>query len=180
MGEASFGEGEAPAEPQDFGVTSGSAGASPSPFPNRTRPADGAYFARPSGTIIFATVCTKDRVRCLASDDVHRLLINVWHDAAAWLVGRYVIMPDHIHLFSSPNQESIGFDAWVKYWKSQFTRRFRGSPFRWLPRQWDTRMRCVETYEQKWDYVKRNPVRHGLTATSDEWPYQGELNILHF
>ena len=52
--------------------------------------------------IIFVTVCTKDRKRILARPDVHHLLQEVWAEAREWLVGRYVLMPDHIHLFCAP------------------------------------------------------------------------------
>jgi len=38
----------------------------------------------------------------------------------------------------------------------------------------------VESYADKWEYVRRNPVRHGYCDNPDEWPYQGELNILQW
>jgi len=30
----------------------------------------------------------------------------------------------------------------------------------------------------KWDYVKSNPVRHGLVLYPEQWPFKGELNPL--
>ncbi len=39
-------------------------------------------------------------------------------------------------------------------------------------------MRSDESYEEKWLYVRNNPVRAGLVNHADEWPYQGELNVL--
>src|SRR5437870_5293667 len=53
-------------------------------------------------TIVFLTVCTKDRRPWLATDETHDLLREVWIASAAWLVGRYVVMPDHVHLFARP------------------------------------------------------------------------------
>ncbi len=50
-------------------------------------------------TIVFLTVCSKDRKQIFASTDVPDVLVNAWTEAKSWLVGRYVIMPDHIHLF---------------------------------------------------------------------------------
>lgn len=32
--------------------------------------------------------------------------------------------------------------------------------------------------QEKWEYVRLNPVREGLVNTPDEWPHQGELNVL--
>jgi hypothetical protein len=39
-------------------------------------------------------------------------------------------------------------------------------------------MRRSESYAEKWDYGRNNPVRAGLVKHADDWPYQGELNIL--
>ena len=39
-------------------------------------------------------------------------------------------------------------------------------------------LRSSESYSQKWDYVKENPVRAGLVKSSDEWPWQGEIESL--
>ncbi|HEV2437829.1 MAG TPA: hypothetical protein VG077_17685 [Verrucomicrobiae bacterium] len=43
---------------------------------------------------------------------------------------------------------------------------------------WDTQLRRDENYHEKWDYVWRNPVRKGLVAKPEDWPYAGEINIL--
>jgi hypothetical protein len=32
--------------------------------------------------------------------------------------------------------------------------------------------------DDKWSYVRENPVRAGLVARAEDWPYQGELNVL--
>ena len=37
-----------------------------------------------------------------------------------------------------------------------------------------------ESYGDKWEYVRSNPVRHGYIADADDWPYQGELNVLRW
>ena len=36
-----------------------------------------------------------------------------------------------------------------------------------------------ESYEQKWSYVRENPVRAGLVAVADDWSWQGEVERLH-
>ncbi|MBI3919804.1 MAG: hypothetical protein HY318_00195 [Armatimonadetes bacterium] len=128
--------------------------------------------------IVYLTVCTKDRRGWLATDKNHALLVKVWTEATAWLVGRYVIMPDHIHLFAVPGQMEIEFDNWVRYWKSQFSKQHHGHSHRWQTDHWDTRLRSSESYEEKWEYVRNNPVRHGLVERSEDWPYQGEIHVL--
>jgi REP-associated tyrosine transposase len=87
-------------------------------------------------------------------------------------------MPDHLHLFAAPANQDFPFDAWVRYWKSQFTKNAGHAEWRWQSGHWDTRLRRSESYAEKWDYVRNNPVRAGLVKHADDWPYQGELNIL--
>jgi putative transposase len=42
-----------------------------------------------------------------------------WANAKSWLVGRYVVMPDHIHLFCAPATIPPGpLEQWVRYWKN--------------------------------------------------------------
>jgi putative transposase len=67
---------------------------------------------------VFDTVCTKNRKPWLATPLIHEMLQIVWTEATAWLVGRYVIMPDHIHLFAAPGSPEVSLDNWVQYWKS--------------------------------------------------------------
>ena len=37
------------------------------------------------------------------------------------------------------------------------------------------RSRSDESYSQKWNYVRENPVRAGLVKSVEDWPYQGEI-----
>ena len=51
--------------------------------------------------------------------------------------------------------------------------------YRWQEgKPWDTRLRRWENYEQKWRYLRENPVREGLVSDPAEWPYQGMLHVL--
>lgn len=130
------------------------------------------------GTILFVTACTKDRKPILATSAAHLALLDSWQRADRWLVGRYVIMPDHVHFFCAPTGDST-LEAWIKFWKSVFTRSqgLRGGDV-WQRHHWDRQLRSNESYEEKWNYVRLNPVRHKLTTHPESWPYQGELNTL--
>ena len=134
-------------------------------------------------SIVFLTVCTAGRKPILAHADAAELLVASWRRAEAWAVGKYVIMPHHVHLFCAP----MGFPAvplmrWVKFWKSLASRawpRPEEQPV-WQRDGWDTQLRRDENYAAKWEYVANNPVRAGLVSCSDEWPYQGEMNELRW
>jgi hypothetical protein len=36
-------------------------------------------------------------------------------------------------------------------------------------------LRSDESYLEKWNYVRENPVRAGLAKSAEQWPYQGEI-----
>jgi putative transposase len=90
-------------------------------------------------------------------------------------------MPDHIHLFCAPADfAAMPLESWVRFWKSDVTKHWNDPsqlPI-WQRHFWDTQLRRTESYEEKWDYVIENPVRAGLISCSEDWPYQGELNLL--
>ena len=134
-------------------------------------------------TIIFLTVCTKGRQPLLANSEVHSLIIAGWNRASHWLVGRYVILPDHLHLFCAPGiWPPHPLKQWIAYWQNLVTRawaRPEQKPI-WQKDFWDRQLRSSDSYEEKWLYVKANPVRHRLVQNADEWPHQGELNRLHW
>ena len=45
---------------------------------------------------------------------------------------------------------------------------------------WDTRLRRSESYAEKWNYIRENPMRKGLVAKTEDWPYQGMMNVLRW
>ena len=131
--------------------------------------------------IVFLTVCTKNRKPILANPDVHKLLRAAWTGARSWLTGRYLIMPDHVHLFCAPATiPPEPLEQWVRYWKNLASKnwpRANEHPI-WQRDFWDTQLRRSENYEEKWTYVLENPVRAGLVTKSEDWLYHGELDIL--
>jgi len=133
--------------------------------------------------IIFLTVCTKNRKPLLANAGTHAVLRGAWKAADAWIVGRYVIMPDHVHLFCAPAKvEAPALATWLRFWKSHAARHWSGKaevPI-WQRHFWDRELRQRESYAQKWDYVRQNPVRAGLISREDDWPYQGEMHELRW
>ena len=147
-------------------------------WPSREYPSHGVRHVFGEPTIVFVTVCTKNRHPWLASESIHQLLRSAWSNAPAWLVGRYVIMPDHVHLFVAPGETGIDLTRWIRYWKTSLSRRLDDPAHRWQKDYWDARMRSHRTYQEKWDYVRDNPVRHRLVTHADDWPYQGELYAL--
>jgi REP-associated tyrosine transposase len=132
--------------------------------------------------ITFFTVVVHRRRPLLANDSAHQILRGLWERSGqcnGWFVGRYVLMPDHVHLFARPAADADVIAAWVKMWKSVSSRRLTdtmgvASPL-WQAEYFDRFVRTAESYEEKWEYVRNNPVRAGLVMTADAWPYGGEI-----
>lgn len=109
---------------------------------------------------------------------MHSLLRDAWHFHDDYPVGRYVIMPEHIHLFVGENDSSfVSLPNWVAKWKGYVTRRwlrYEDRPI-WQRSFWDRQLLGSAAYEFKWIYVRWNPVRHGLVDHPNDWPFQGEM-----
>lgn len=90
-------------------------------------------------------------------------------------VGRYVIMRDHIHLFIRGDQ-NFKLGLWIgalKQGLAKATMLSRAEGQIWEEGFFDHILRSNESYSQKWNYVRENPVRAGLVKSVAEWPYQG-------
>jgi putative transposase len=144
----------------------------------RRNPATGILISRDRPTIVFLTVCTLHRGATLAQQIYHDDFVQAWIQADAWLVGAYLIMPDHMHLFCAPRNEEIAIEQWIAFWKRQFRRKVGPTAPRFQSRGFHHRLRRDENYHQKWEYVRANPVRAGLVKNAEKWPCQGVLNHL--
>ena len=75
--------------------------------------------------MLYVTVVTGKRNAMLADKAVQDCIVAAWKAAADWLVGRYVIMPDHIHFFCAPaTYPPPDCHRWMKQWKAQVSRSF--------------------------------------------------------
>ena len=116
----------------------------------------------------------------LANDEVHVALVEfatAGQERGAW-VGAYVLMPDHLHAFVAVDDERISLSSWIKSLKNALSKVLRAQRFRsphWQKGFFDHVLRSGESYSEKWDYVRENPIRAGLVTKLDDWPYQGEL-----
>jgi putative transposase len=133
--------------------------------------------------VYFVTFCTHHRRAILANSAVKdafqefAMRGGVKRNVA---VGRYVIMPDHIHLFvCGPDDFVLG--RWVGSLKQTLAKAMRhklpDNPI-WQRGLFDHVLRNDESYGQKWNYVRDNPVRAGFVTKPEDWPYSGEIVII--
>ncbi|HSH39988.1 MAG TPA: hypothetical protein VK993_14540 [Chthoniobacterales bacterium] len=137
----------------------------------------------PDAPVYFVTATTANRRHLLASSPVHECFIRFANSGAArgaW-VGRYVLMPDHLHPFVAFDDEQIRLPTWMKSLKNTISKQLGlngAAPPHWQKGFFDHVLRSDESYSEKWNYVRDNPVRAGLVLRSDDWPYQGEIHPL--
>ena len=133
--------------------------------------------------VYYLTVCIEPRRSILANKEMHDSFKTFAHRATDYsvLVGRYVLMPDHAHFFAAFNPNSPTLSIWMKSWKNALSKTMRHMGIaaqHWEKDFFDHVMRSAESYEEKWLYVRENPVRAGLVKHWQDWPYQGEIHIL--
>jgi len=132
----------------------------------------------------FVTFNTHQRQPLLANDALHQVWLAFARQAPdhGVVVGRYVLMPDHAHLFVwlAPQTDLAG---WVRALKAVLGKELlrQGHPKpHWQEGFFDHLLRSDESYGGKWEYVRQNPVRKGLCARAEDWPYQGEVTALEW
>jgi REP element-mobilizing transposase RayT len=129
-------------------------------------------FDRYESPLYFVTLCTAERRKTLANEEVHAAFKEFAEKGRerGIAVGRYVIMPDHVHLFVAGGRE-FDLGTWVRLLKSAL-----GMPAgAWQRGFFDHLLRHDESYGEKWDYVRQNPMRAGLVRRAEDWPHQGEV-----
>jgi putative transposase len=144
-------------------------------FPQRRNPASGVHIHLGQPNIVLLTVTTENRVAWLANELAHRLLHETWFEAKAWLVGDYLLMPDHLHCFCAPHDLQFTIETWTAYWKRQFALRHKRPAWTFQSRGWHHRLRNGENYSEKWLYVQENPVRKNLCTRMEDWPFKGRV-----
>ena len=114
------------------------------------------------------------------SDIAKRLLVESINRARRrhqFDIWAYVIMPEHAHLLIWPRREEysissilLGVKRPVSY-HAAIEGIVREKPF-WLPGGgYDRNLWKTKTIHKEIDYIHANPVRRGLCALPEEWPY---------
>ena len=146
-------------------------------MPNRLTRLERIHIRAP---IYFVTACTAERKPLLAHADVHETFLAFAREGTAhgaW-IGAYVLMPDHLHALVRLDDDGGILSTWMKAMKGALSRQLRqmgmAAPH-WQKGFFDHVLRSEESAAQKWEYIRGNPVRAGLVAKWNDWPYAGEI-----
>jgi REP element-mobilizing transposase RayT len=120
--------------------------------------------------IYFITMCVKDRKYVLARPDVFAEIEKFCRHNPNWNTIAAVVMPDHVHALVSPKRNR---DARVTQYAAGLKRTVRRNAASWEWQQgvFDRLLRRDEAALGKWIYGRENPVRAGLVAQWEDWPY---------
>lgn len=124
--------------------------------------------------IFFITICVLPKGSDLLIEPriAERLLsaANTHHENRRWWLRLLVIMPDHIHALASFYRD-VSMASCVGDWK-RFTSRQCG--ISWQKNFFEHRLRNEENLQLKAAYIRENPVRAGLVASAEGWPWRLE------
>jgi putative transposase len=129
--------------------------------------------------LYFVTFNTHRRRRLLANERVHQRFLAFGKAGLTRgiAIGRYVIMPDHIHLFVRGSLDFV-LAQWVRMLKRSLSAAIPEAIPHWQAGFFDHLIRHGDSYAEKWEYVCLNPVRAGVVIDCQEWPWQGEIKKL--
>ena len=131
----------------------------------------------------FITVCMYNRRKLLANPKVHEILRRHWAkslDLYGWAIGSYVVMPDHVHFFCADAESKTSLSKMIGAWKQWSAKEICPllgieAPL-WQREFFDHLIRSGESYSEKWEYVRKNPVRAGLVEDAGRWKYVGHIH----
>jgi putative transposase len=151
------------------------------PHPRTPKRLDRLYISTP---LYFITCCTQNRARLLANECVLQAFCDFSRSSnqrRGIAVGRFVIMPDHVHFFVRMPPD-LRLSSWVGLLKQKLSIAIcsAGDSIKpiWQRGFFDHVLRNSESYAEKWAYVWSNPVRAGLVEKAESWPYSGEIVLI--
>jgi len=110
-------------------------------------------------------------------DEVAELMVATffkYRDAGEFQLHEYVVMPNHIHLLLSVNDQQQ-LARVIQLIKGGFSHALREQKivFRavWQQRYYDRRVRNAKEFAEFAQYIQQNPIRKGLVEQAEDYPY---------
>jgi len=119
----------------------------------------------------FVTVCAQDRKQNTFSNaEMGKVVLDSirWrNEKQLWYCELAVLMPDHVHLILN-FPDGVPMTSSIRDWKSWLAKKYG---IEWQRNFFDHRLRREESFDEKGRYILQNPVRAGLVAKAEDWPY---------
>ncbi|MHC1744576.1 MAG: transposase [Syntrophobacteraceae bacterium] len=157
-------------------------GKKPNPSPANRRLAADLYVC--PNRVSFMTIRAFNHQTPFVEAGLNQLVLDVLREEQErqnCAVFTYCLMPDHLHFLVSPLAEGISVLRFAEGFKGKATNRswklgWRGKL--WQPRFYDHIVRAQEDLCGIAQYILDNPVRRGLSARPEAWPWSGHMNPL--
>src|SRR5260370_21027912 len=134
-------------------------------------------------TTYFITICAHMQRNLFQCDEVAELMVATlvkYRDAGEFELHEYVVMPNHLHLLLSLNdQQQLG--RVVQLIKGGFSHSLRKHGFAflvvWQQRYYDRRVRDADEFAEFSRYIRENPVRKGLAEVPEAYTHSSAGNV---
>ena len=100
--------------------------------------------------------------------------MRLYHEAQKWYIRLLLLMPDHLHLLVGISGDTA-LSKIIRDFKRGIARREK---IEWQRNFFDHRIRRDESETEKEAYIRNNPVRAGLAADAESWPYVIDIHDL--
>jgi putative transposase len=114
------------------------------------------------------------------SADLLLTTIFRYRDAGEFLVHEFIVMPNHIHLLLSVDDDHAIGRA-MQLIKGGFSHALREAGRKsvavWQPSYYEDRVRDMAEYGRMRAYIRDNPVRRGLVLNAREYPYSSACTL---
>lgn len=144
------------------------------------RPVHGVSIKSDEPTIVFLTVCTKDRTPRLFESGVHESFADIWQKSRCLA---YWVLSTHAgpHSFvSTPAGHATHAHRVGSFLEKQLHSCRLAQGRDWQRDYWDTLLRRSKNSTEKWKHIQQNPVRKGLAKTPEDRSHRGHLNHLQW
>jgi putative transposase len=147
----------------------------------------------PGGSYFF-TVNLADRRSQLLTEHIDLLRVAFRDTRArhAFAIEAIAVLPDHLHAIWTLPQDDADFATRWRLIKAAFSRalpsgeaispsrRQKGERGIWQRRYWEHTLRDENDFACHFDYIHFNPVKHGLVARVQDWPYSSFHRMVRF
>ncbi len=121
--------------------------------------------------IYFLTFCVQGRLKVLDNQQAWDACCAVFRRFDQWHFFSAMAMPDHLHILAAPKNRGVSISSFSKFFKRWFKEEF-DHPWSWQEGCSDRLLRTNESWEEKWLYVRQNPVRADLVLKPEDWPHR--------
>ncbi len=122
--------------------------------------------------VYFLTLSTKPKQNALANNTAWTAIAATLEKLDRWEKICALAMPDHLHLVVAPLDRDLSVSDFLKWFKRWFNQTQPHPSWHWQEGGFDRLLRSAESIDEKWGYIRENPVRAGLVARWQNWPYR--------